>query len=124
MNIRYLGKESNVKNSPSLYATDQDSYIVQGWRHADLSTLNRLTIPDDETIVEVPPALFNHLAGDSFSGTITVLCAPIMSVTQDGNYIVQGKRVTDAAVLAKMNIPAHETCVEVKTSDLLALFGS
>lgn len=75
MNIRYLGKESNVKNSPSLYATDQESYIVQGWRHADLSTLNRLNIPDDETIVEVPPALFNHLTRDGFTGTITVMCA-------------------------------------------------
>lgn len=124
MDIRYLGKESNVKNSPSLYATDQESYIVQGWRHADLSTLNRLNIPEDETIVEVPPALFDHLARDGFTGKITTISTPIMRVTADGNYIVQGKRVTDEAVLAKMKIPGHETCVEVKTSDLLALFGS
>lgn len=54
MRLQFLGKESTPTNSPTLYATDQDSYVVQGWIVTHSATLARLTIPDDETIVEVP----------------------------------------------------------------------
>ena len=31
MKLRFLGKDSTPTNSPTLYATDQNSYVVQGW---------------------------------------------------------------------------------------------
>lgn len=31
MEITFLGKESVPDQSPTLYATDRDTYVVQGW---------------------------------------------------------------------------------------------
>ncbi len=46
---------------------------------------------------------------------------PIVGITPRGNYIIQGKRVTDAAVLGQMSIPDHETCIHVTKSAVLTL---
>lgn len=124
MKLRFLGKNSTPTNSPTLYATDQDSYVVQGYVVTDAATLARLTVPDDETVVEVPAALLGHLALDGVDGEVTNVVAPIVGVTAGGNYIVQGKRVTDAEALSQMSqmsIPDHETCVQVTKSAVVAL---
>ncbi|MGH3753476.1 MAG: hypothetical protein ACRDRP_12405 [Pseudonocardiaceae bacterium] len=118
MKLRFLGKDSTPDDSPTLYATDQDSYVVQGWIVTDPAILARLTVPDDETLVEVPVALLDHLALD---GKVTNLVPPIVGVMPDGNYIIQGKRVTDAEVLSQMSIPDHETCVHVTKSAVVTL---
>jgi hypothetical protein len=39
----------------------------------------------------------------------------------DGNLVVQGRRVTDPALRAKMALPANEDCVEVDRAALAAL---
>jgi hypothetical protein len=111
--LRFLGKNSSPKNSPTLYATDQESYVIQGWIVTDAAILARLTIPDDETIVEVPAALLDHLKLDGLDGEVADIVPPIVAVTPGGNFIIQGKRVTDAEALSQMNIPDHETCVHV-----------
>jgi len=46
---------------------------------------------------------------------------PIVAVTPGGNFIIQGKRVTDAEALSQMNIPDHETCVHVTKSAVVTL---
>jgi hypothetical protein len=99
--LRFLGKDSTPTNSPTLYATDQDSYVVQGWIVTDAAVLATLTVPDDETIVEVPPALLDHLVRDGLDGEVTNVVPPIVGVTPGGNYIIQGKRVTDAEALRR-----------------------
>jgi hypothetical protein len=38
---------------------------------------------------------------------------PTLYRTDKGTFIVQGWRVTDVDALADMDIPAHETCVEI-----------
>jgi len=111
--LRFLGKESTPTNSPTLYATDQDSYVIQGWIVTDESILARLVVPDDETIVEVPAALLDHLPQDCFETEPQNPMPPIVHVTGDGNYIIQGKQVTDTTMLGQMSIPDHETCVHV-----------
>ncbi|HEY3894343.1 MAG TPA: hypothetical protein VGL88_03135 [Pseudonocardiaceae bacterium] len=121
MKLKFLGKDSTPDDSPTLYATDQNSYVVQGWIVTDAATLARLTIPDDETIVEVPAALLDHLALDGLAGTVTSVSPPIVGVTPDGNYIIQGKRVTEAEALSQMNIPDHETCVQIMKSAVIPL---
>ncbi|MGH3973543.1 MAG: hypothetical protein ACRDS9_09475 [Pseudonocardiaceae bacterium] len=121
MKLRFLGKDSTPTNSPTLYATDQDSYLVQGWIVTDAAVLARLTVADDETIVEVPAALLNHLALDGLTGDVTHVVPPIVHVTNNGNYILQGKRVTDAETLSQMSVPEHETCVHVTKSAVVAL---
>jgi hypothetical protein len=54
MKLRLLGKDSTPTNSPTLYATDQDSYVVQGWTVTDKATLTQLAVADNENLVEIP----------------------------------------------------------------------
>ena len=121
MKLKFLGKDSTPDDSPTLYATDQDSYVVQGWIIADATILAGLVVPDDETVVEVPAALLDHLAQDSLDGAVINIVPPIVGVTPRGNYIIQGKLVTGAEVLSQMNIPDHETCVQVMKSAVVPL---
>ena len=71
--------------------------------------------------MEVPTALLDHLALDGLHCEVTYVVAPIAGVTPGGNYIIQGKRVTDAEALSQMSIPGHETCVHITKSAVLTL---
>jgi hypothetical protein len=121
--LRFLGKDSTPTNSPTLYATDQDSYVVQGWVVTDRAALARLVVGEDETLVEVPAALLEYLALDGLDGQVINMVSPIVAVTPDGHYIIQGKHVTDTEALRQMSIPDHETCVQVEKSAMLTLVG-
>lgn len=121
MRLRFLGKNSFPGDSPTLYATDRYSFIVQGWKVTDPEVLAKLDLPADETCVEVPAALFVHLAKDGLHGTIANWAPPIVHVTGEGTYIIQGKRVTDAEARAQMSIPEFEDCVEVTRVAIRAL---
>lgn len=57
MKLTLLGTESEVGESPTLYATDRDTYVVQGWRVTDVEALAAMNTPDHETAVEIPAAL-------------------------------------------------------------------
>jgi len=46
---------------------------------------------------------------------------PAVFATDRGTYVVQGAIVTDPEALAAMNLPAHETAVEVPASLLASL---
>jgi hypothetical protein len=119
--LRFLGKESTPTNSPTLYATDQDSYIVQGWIIVDLGVLARHNVPDDETLIEIPPGLMHFLSLDGLNGDIVRLIDPIVDRMPNGNYVVRGERVTDPDTLRQMNIPNYETCVHVTKPAVAAL---
>jgi hypothetical protein len=119
--LKFLGKDSTPTNSPTLYVADPNSYVVQGWIVTDSDTLARLTPPADETFVEIPAALLGYLALDGLDGVVTKVVPPIVGVTPCGNYIIQGKRVTDAEALSQMSIPDHETCVQVAKSAMVPL---
>lgn len=45
MKLRLLGVESGLTGSPSLYATDRDTFVVQGWRVTDPDALDALEVP-------------------------------------------------------------------------------
>jgi hypothetical protein len=124
MYLIFLGKESVPDQSPTLYVTDRDTYVVQGWIVADPRAIATITVADDEEIVEVPAKLMVHLAKDGVAGKVTNLVPPIAHVLDNGNYIIHGKKVTDPEALGQMNIPDHETCVEVARSAVAALVGS
>ncbi len=123
MRLTFLGKDSQPKQSPTLFATDRDSYVVQGWIVTDPEILAMIVVRDDETIVEVPAALMSHLLKDGLSGDVVNLAPPIVHITENGNYIIKGSRVTDREALGQMDIPDHETCVEVSRSAIAALVG-
>ena len=115
------GQRLDTDELSALYATDRDSYVVQGWIITDAATLARLTIPEGQTVTEIPPTLLNHLAMDGLGGVVTTIAPPIVSVTNSGNYILQGTHVTDTEALSQMTIPAHETCVHIPRSAMLTL---
>jgi hypothetical protein len=123
MRLTFLGKDSQPNQSPTLYASDSDSYIVQGWIVTEPAVLASLDISDNETVVEVPPGLFAHLSNDGLDGDVHNFVPPIMRVLENGNYIIQGKQVSDTEALGQMDIPDRETCVEVSKSAVAALVG-
>jgi hypothetical protein len=85
--------------------------------------LAEIKVPEDETVVEVYARLMNHLAKDGKSGVVTCWIPPIVHVREDGNLVIQGKRITDSAVLSQMKIPSHEDAIEVDKVDVEALLG-
>ena len=123
MKLRFLGKESKPNDSPTLYASDGDSYVVQGYIVTDPAILALFDLADDETLVEVPARLMIHLDKDGLTAGILRPAPPIVHVKADGNYIMRGPRVTDAEALSQMNIPPHETCIEIPKSSILPLLA-
>jgi len=69
MRAQFLGKdpESNVGDSPTLYATDRTdrvTYIAQGWKVTDPQVLADIgTVPDHETLIEIPEDVLKFYAG-------------------------------------------------------------
>ncbi|MQA25273.1 MAG: hypothetical protein GEU94_07345 [Micromonosporaceae bacterium] len=78
-----------------MFASDRDTYVVQGWK-----------VPGHPTSVEIPKRLLQHLEAD------TRLDAELQDTGRD-SYILSGQSVTDVEALSQMDIPGHETCVEV-----------
>jgi len=92
--LRFSGKNTQGNNSPTLYATERDTFIVQGWRTEQLN------------YVEISHPLLGFLEPG------TCLGAPLTD-TGHGTFTLTGDAVTDPQVLAQMDIPDFETCVEV-----------
>jgi hypothetical protein len=68
MKLKFLGKNSTPGDSPTLYETDQGTYVIQGWRVTDREALSQMSIPDHETCIEVPKALMQHLPREGHGG--------------------------------------------------------
>jgi hypothetical protein len=49
--------DSSPGESPTLYRTDRQSWVVQGWVVADPDALAGMNIPKGETCVEIPDRL-------------------------------------------------------------------
>jgi hypothetical protein len=56
MELTLIGKdpESNPTGSPTVYRTDQGSWVVQGWLVTDREALAQMNIPEGESCVEIP----------------------------------------------------------------------
>ncbi|MFI5803136.1 hypothetical protein [Streptomyces sp. NPDC051561] len=122
MKLRFLGKNSNVGECPTLYSTDRDTYLVQGWKIFANDLLMQLDLSEGQTAVEVPTELFDHLTKDGLpSGDIRRIEDPIMVLTPGGTFVVQGLEVTDPEALSTMDVPDYETVVEVPKTAITAL---
>jgi hypothetical protein len=95
MRLRFLGKSTQGGGSPTLYATDRDTYVVQGWK-----------VGDEPSQVEIPHRLLAHVEPG------TCLGARLID-TGRGSFTLAGELVTDVEAWAQMDVPGHETCVEV-----------
>ena len=56
MQLTLIGVDpcSNPTGSPTVYRTDRQSWIVQGWIVTDSEALDIMNIPVGETAVEIP----------------------------------------------------------------------
>ncbi|GHE08526.1 hypothetical protein [Streptomyces alanosinicus] len=122
MKLRFLGKNSTPGDSPTLYASDQNTYVIQGWKVYANEHLMKLDVPEEQTVIEVPPELFEHLTKDGqSSGQIRTFADPIKLVTEQGTCILQGPQMHDPEALSQMRMPDYETCIEVPKSSITAL---
>ncbi|MFC5833182.1 hypothetical protein [Nonomuraea insulae] len=54
MRVQYLGSGSGEGGSPTLFATDRDTILVQGYVVTDPQALSDIgEVPDGETVVEI-----------------------------------------------------------------------
>ncbi|GAA1673359.1 hypothetical protein [Fodinicola feengrottensis] len=56
MKLTFVGKDpnSNPSGSPTVYKTDRDTWVVQGWVITDPEALAEMGIPEGESAVEIP----------------------------------------------------------------------
>ncbi|MGX1809760.1 hypothetical protein ACWIGI_28905 [Nocardia sp. NPDC055321] len=95
MRLNFLGKAgSQGGGCPSLYLSDRETYVVQGWQ---------TPIP---TMIEIPHSLLGFTDPDTFIGAS-------MTDTGRGTFTLEGAAVADRETLAQMDIYPGETCVEV-----------
>lgn len=95
MRVTFLGKATQGGGSPTLFATDRGTYVVQGWR-----------VAGRHDSVEIPHRLLKYLEQGTYIGARLV-------DTGRGSFTLSGAPVTDPEALSQMNLPGHETCVEV-----------
>ena len=63
MKLRLLGTSSGKNGCPALYATDRDTYVVQGKLVTDAEAAASLVdVRDDEFYVEIPKNLLRFAA--------------------------------------------------------------
>jgi hypothetical protein len=69
MRLTFLGKETQTCNSPTLWDTDEDQYVIQGFT-LDAEALGQVgTVPDGEGVIRVPKNLMRHLLKDAHGAT-------------------------------------------------------
>lgn len=64
MKLTFCGTSSSGGSCPSIYQTDRNTLVIQGWRVTDPDALDALEargLPAHETAVEIPLALLAHL---------------------------------------------------------------
>lgn len=67
MQLRFLGTDSGTDTCPTMYATDRDTFVVQGWVVTDSDALAQLAergLPTTETAVEIPRELIRFAETD------------------------------------------------------------
>ncbi len=95
MKLTFLGRcGSDSGNCPSLYATDQDTYVVQGWETNHVGT------------VEIPHHLTGFAEPDNFIGST-------LTDTGRGTFALSGRPITEPDVLGTLTLAEDETAIEV-----------
>jgi hypothetical protein len=61
MRLTFLGKDTQGGNSPTLWETDDDQYVIQGFI-LDAEALAQVgAVPEGEAVIRVPKKLMRHL---------------------------------------------------------------
>lgn len=93
--LTFLGKGGSGGNDcPTLYATDQGSFLVQGWQTDTLG------------IVEIPHLLSGFAEHHTYIGAT-------LHDTGRGTFTLGGRPITDRATLSQLHLADGETAIEV-----------
>ncbi len=95
MRLRFLGKNTQGDHSPALYAAEQGSYVVQGWR-----------VPGRPELIEIPHPLLGFLEPGTCLGTL-------LQDTGHGTFTLTGPPFIDPEAWEQLDVPDHEACIEV-----------
>jgi hypothetical protein len=61
MRLTFLGKVTQTGNSPTLWDTDEDQHVIQGFT-LDADALAQVgNVPDGELVIRVPKELMRHV---------------------------------------------------------------
>ncbi|BCY14155.1 hypothetical protein [Actinoplanes sp. L3-i22] len=104
MQLTFLGKNTQGGGSPTLYASDQDSYVVQGWKVEGLPAA-----------IEIPALLLRHLHPGVELDTELIPTGRRWR-GDDGEcetFYLSGTPLPDD-VLKQLSVPDHEACFEVQ----------
>ncbi|MET9487302.1 hypothetical protein [Nocardia sp. NPDC006630] len=97
MKLERLGGDSVNGQSPTLYRSDRDNYLVQGWRTGQPDT------------IEIPHRLIRFVQPGTCLGAT-------LYDSGHGTFTLTGDSVTDIEALDQVRPPAHETVVEVSVT--------
>ena len=96
MQLHFLGKETQGNKSPTLFDTDRNTYLVQGWKVTDPEHRAQLAPGVGEDCVEVPEKLMSYLAASLLRVTDDAQ-PPVIIRTDHGTAISsKGQQVADA----------------------------
>jgi hypothetical protein len=64
MRLTLVGRDpdSNPTGSPTVYRTDRESWVVQGWIINDPEALTQMDIPAGESAVEIPDRMIQFFS--------------------------------------------------------------
>lgn len=70
MRLTLIGSDpdSNPTNSPTIYRTDRESWVVQGWVITDPDALAELNLPEGESAVEIPDRVIQFFGQEGRAG--------------------------------------------------------
>jgi hypothetical protein len=95
MRLQFLGKGGSGQGQcPTLYATDQGSFLVQGW------------VTGEPATVEIPHLLLGFAEPDTLVGAT-------MTDTGRGTFTISGRPITDDETLAQLVLADDEMAIEV-----------
>ncbi|MFB8277834.1 hypothetical protein [Nocardia colli] len=94
MKLERLGGDSGNGQSPTLFRSDQQSYVVQGWSTGSSDT------------IEIPHGLIQYLQPGTCLGAL-------LQDTGHGTFTLTGEPVTDPEALDQIQLPGHESAVQV-----------
>ncbi|MFG1879144.1 hypothetical protein ACGFIV_30295 [Sphaerisporangium sp. NPDC049003] len=117
MALRFLGKDTIDGGSPTLFE-DGDRYVLQGWIVTDPTVLGQVVLADHETLVEVPKELMAFLP----EGVAVPTESPLV-LDRDETYVFRGPLITNPAVLSQLDMPSHETVIEIPKTALEVTSG-
>ncbi|WP_253949732.1 hypothetical protein [Nocardia terpenica] len=89
MKLEWLGGDSVNGQSPTLYRSDRDTYVVQGWR------------TDQPDTIEIPHRLIRFLKRGTCLGAK-------LHDSGHGTFTLTGNPITDTEALEVIKPPAHE----------------